>query len=416
MRSIDAKTLGVLGGSRTGDRIIVRPWYGGRPSTADPLQVSSWNISWDASRMSNPFSCTVVDPDGSLSPWDYDSPLGVGGARLQVIYEVGGAGQINLGWYRITSPDPDEEWSSYIIPEPGTQTPDTPVPADKVMRMVPRGATIDLESEDLAMMIRNNRFLAPESPKGTSPTALSEIKRIAGSVCGVRVMPGVVDKAVNRNLIFKDDRMEAIQDLAARIACGVRMNGNGLLEVYPLDDQTPVATLRGGPEGLLVRARRSQSYDGLYNIFVVDGTTEGSNQPVRAITMIQGGPLRVNGPHGRYPTFYSSSMIKSASDAMEYARKMMDTQLRGLTIPLHVTCAPLPHLQEGDWVTVYNALVDGRTMPLNGRVVALSLRGSADRGIEPMELGVEVSYSAYKTAFSGALPYSPAGPVTRRGG
>jgi len=45
-------------------------------------------------------SLTVADPDGVLGAWRFDDPLGVGGTKLQVIYNVGGSGAVNYGWFR----------------------------------------------------------------------------------------------------------------------------------------------------------------------------------------------------------------------------------------------------------------------------------------------------------------------------
>lgn len=418
MRAIDDNTLNALSGSRAGDRIIVWPWYDGSPTLEEPLPVTKWSIGWDSSKLVNTFSCTVADKDGSLAPWRFDDVLGVGGARLQVIYEVGGGGQINLGWYRVTAPDPEEEWSVYRITEAGTTAEDSPLPAGQVLRMVPRGAVIQVESEELAGTLRSNQFLAPESPQkqpDNSPaTIVSEIKRIAGDTVPVSIMDGVVDRTVSTKLVYKDDRLEAIQDLATRIGCDIRFNGDGMLEVYPLDATGSAGiVLKGGPRGLLMKVHHKQSYDGLYNIFVADGTNPGTQQPVRGMAMITGGPLRVDGPHGRYPKFYSSTMITSQTEADNYAAQMRDTQLAGMTIDLDVVCLPLPHLQQGDWATVYCPTPDGRVVPLTGRVLQASLSGS-DKGVDPMSVTVQCNYNDVLVALGSASNYSISGPIKRK--
>lgn len=419
MRQIDANTLNALNGSRSGESLTVWVWYGGRLAWPDPLPVSSARFSWDATRQIQSLSLSVEDKDGTLAPWLLEDTLGVGGARLQVIYNVGGAGSVNIGWYRVTGSKPAESWIGYTITEAGTITPDSPVPAGKRLAHVSGGASISVDADDLGTVIAKARFLAPESPQGATPTIIGEVKRIVGDILPVVTTAGVVDRAVNTTLIFQDDRLNAVQDLCKRINCDYRFNGAGQLEIYPLTPQPAVVTLRGGPEGLLVQVDREQKYDGLYNEFVADGqlatkATDGTatQVPIRGYAAIGSGPLRVNGPHGRYPLFYSSTMLTTQAECDAYAVTMRDTQLAGLTTDLVVTCLPLPHIQQGDWVTVYNAVVGGRTIAVTGRVKVMNLgfsNGTPDR----MTLTVECSYADVQTAFSSGSNLSLAGPITR---
>ncbi len=164
---------------------------------------------------------------------------------------------------------------------------------------------------------------------------------------------------------------------------------------------------------------REQKYDGLYNEFVADGqlattASDGTSTqlPIRGYAAITSGPLRINGPHGRYPKFYSSTMLTTQADCDAYAVTMRDTQLAGLTTDLVVTCLPLPHVQHGDWVTVYNAVVDGRTVALTGRVKVMNL-GFSNGTPDQMSLTVECSYADVQAAFSSGSNLSLAGPITR---
>lgn len=369
MRLIDANTANALTGSRSGESLTVYVWYGGRLAYPEPLQVSGARFNWDRDRQVQTLDLTVLDPEGTLAPWLLEDPLGVGGSRLQVRYNVGGAGSINLGWYRIVQPDPQERWRSYTINSAGQVNLDSPIPKGKKQVLISGGATITLRTSDLGILLKNDRLLAPESPPGGA-TVLSEIARLCGLTVPVVVAPGVTDQSVNRTLVYERDRLDAIQALCKSIACDYRMNGEGQLEVYPITRQAPVAVLKGGAEGLLVDVDRSQQLEGLYNIFVVDGTGD-NERPVRQIAQIETGPLRVDGPHGRYATFYESNMISTDQQALTYARTMRDTFLAGLTVSLRVTCLPLPHLQQGDWVQVGNPVVNGQQVDLVGMVKSI---------------------------------------------
>lgn len=421
MRQIDANTQAALSGSRSGDSLTVRAWYGGKLTVEDQLPVSAAHFDWDDSRQIQTLSLNLDDKDGTLAPWLLEDKLGAGGSRVQCIYNVGGAGSVNIGWYRVTHPAPAERWIGYKIDEAGTITPDTPVEPGKRLVHVTGGTSLQVDCEDLATVIAKDVFPAPESPQGVSPTIIGEIKRLIGDICPVVTTAGVTDQSVNKTLVYQGDRLNALQDLCKRINCDYRFNGAGQFEIYSLTPQTPVATLRGGREGLLVQVDREQKYDGLYNEFYAEGqyqTTDSTGAqtqvPIRGYAAITAGPLRVSGPHGRYPKQYSSTMLTTQNDCDQYAITMRDTQLAGLTTDLKVTCLPLPHLQQGDWVVVYNAVVDGRVLAVTGRVKTMSL-GFSNGTPELMTLSVSCSYSDVQAAFAGTSNLSLAGPMNQTG-
>lgn len=422
MRQIDANTLAALSGSRSGDSLTVWVWRLGRLVHPDPLPLSSARFNWDTTRQIQTLSLSVEDESGKLAPWLLEDKLGVGGSRLQVIYNVGGAKPINIGWYRVTASKPTEAWVAYKIDEAGTVTPDTPIEPDKRLAHVSGGASIQVDAEDLGTVIAKAQFPAPESPHGASPTIMGEVTRIVGDIAPVVATAGVVDRPVNKTLVYQGDRLNAIQDLCKRINCDYRWNGAGQFEVYPLTPQAPVATLRGGPEGLLVQVDREMKYDGLYNEFFAEGqlqTTDSNGAqtqlPIRGRAAIESGPLKVDPQgHGRYTKTYSSTMLTTQAECDAYAVTMRDTQLAGLTTDLVVTCLPLPYVQQGDWVSVYNAVVDGRVIAVVGRVKTMSL-GFSNGAPEKMILTVECSYTDVQAAFSGSSSLSLAGPLVRTG-
>ncbi|MDN5667044.1 MAG: hypothetical protein L0G87_01445 [Renibacterium salmoninarum] len=366
------------------------------------MNVSAWSINWDRQRQVSQLNLSIIDESAVQAPWLLEDPLGVGGAELQVIYDVGGAGSVNLGWYRITQSEPDDKWRAYLIDEKGRLNPNSPVPPDKRLVQVTGGTQIQITAQDRGRNAQNYRLIAPESPPGVAPTIVSEIRRLMDGIAPVVVTTGVIDRAVNKTLVYQDDRLNAVQDLAKRISCDVRFYGDGQCEIYPISAQPPVWVVAGGPEGALVSINRNQSLDGLYNIFVVDGTATVSGQatPVRGITQITSGPLSVTGPHGRVPKFYSSPMISTQSEADAYARTMMNTQIAGLTTDLKIECLPNPAIQQGDWVTVASPVVNNQEVSLIGSVKTMDLRSSGS-AVGSMMLTVECSYNDVQTVIGG---------------
>lgn len=402
MRAMDEATAAALVGSRSGDALRVYAWYAGQLSFPSPLAISSWAINWDRQRQVSQLTLTVTDESGKQAPWLLEDPLGVGGAELQVIYDVGGAGSVNLGWYRITQSEPDDQWRSYLVDERGRINADSPIPTGKRLVHVSGGAQIQLTAQDRGRNAQNYRLIAPESPPGTSPTILSEIRRLLDGIAPVVSTPEVTDRDVNKTLVYQDDRLNAVQDLANRISCDIRFNGNGQCEIYPLTQQSPVWKVQGGPEGALVKVNRAQSLEGLYNMFIVDGTANANGQsvPVRAITQITSGPLSVSGPHGRIPKFYSSPMIGTQAEADSYALTMMSTQVAGLTTDLKIECLPNPAIQQGDWITVASPVINQQEVALIGSVKTMDLRSSGS-SVGTMTLTVECSYSDVQTVIGG---------------
>lgn len=397
MRPIYEDALLALSGSRAADRLEVYVRYGGNLAWQEPLPISKYGFDWDASRQVQRFTCQVADESGELSPWLLEDPLGVGGARLDVRYFVGGSSQpILMGVYRIGNNTPQERWVTYLIRNDGEIHVDSPIPNDKRLHYVSGGAVIDLTAYDLGLVVKKDRLLAPESPpSGSTPTVVGEITRLMKDIAPVTTTAEVVDRNLSGNIVYERDRLDAVQDLCRRIFCDYRWTGDGQMEIYSILEQDPVAVLEGGPEGLVIKVDRAQDIEGLYNRFVVDGTytnAEGLSVPIRSITQIESGPLSVFGPHGRVPEFYSSNMIANQGDADDYADSMAVSQLTGMTVDLSVTCLPLPHLEIGDWVQVGNPVVNGNPVPLVGRVRSIALGSSNGTVPGPMSVIVQCSY------------------------
>lgn len=382
--------------------MVAYVWYDGSLAYPRALPITSWSFDWDITRQVQRFTCDIADEDGKLAPWLLEDPLGVGGAELQVQYHVGSAGIINMGWYGIDGSTPDERWRTYLIDNRGAVHPDSEIGNNKDLIYVSGGATVSLAAYDRAQKGKRARLIAPESPPSGSNTVMAEITRLMRDICPVVKDSAVVDIDVSGNIVYERERLDAVQDLAKRLFADYRMNGDGQMEIYPIAEQDPVATLEGGPGGLLIKVDRAQSSEGLHNVFVVDGTkqnSDGTVTPIRAIDIIDSGPLSAYGPFGMVPEFYSSNLITTQDQANAYAFEMKVSQLAGLTTDLAVTCPPLPHLQQGDWVTVANPVINQVAIPLIGKIKTMSMSGKGAPG--PMQLVVQCSYWDVQTAISG---------------
>lgn len=390
MRRVDIETLDALGGSRPADSLTVWAWRDGRLVVPEPLQVKDWGFDDDAGdsvKVGQKITLTVADPDGVLGAWRFDDPLGVGGTRLQIIYNVGGSGAINYGWFRITGNSPSEFHESRVIDEYGYDEPDGSLPPNKRRVFVPAGAVVKLTAVDLTGDVDRDRLQAPESPKAGA-TVVSEFKRFTSRYFPTVVDPGVTDTGVSRQLVYDKERLEACQDLLSRVSARYRMGGDGECHVYP---QRGASVLRIEPNAGLVSVARDQSIDGLYNRWVVEGKNVATGDPVFGVADLESGPLKYGGPHGQVPFFYSSEMITTVAQATTYAQELRDKFLDGLAVELSVETIPRPELQAGDRIEVGCPVTAGHVVYLPGEIK--SVRRSGDTLPRGTSLTVSCSYT-----------------------
>lgn len=398
MLSIDNNTRAALNGSRSGDKLELFAWYGGRLSYPEALNVDSWSLEYDGSaskQVQGVLKVSIADEEGSKSPWLWDDPLGVGGAELMARYTVGGAGTVNRGRFRITDNAPKESWFSRLIPERGAAVAGSSTPPGHRLVMVSGGAEIPLTAEDLTVRLLLDEFLVPEQPAGSTPTVVSEIRRIVGDIVPV-VFTGVVDVPVPLDVTYEGPRVDAVMDLAGRAGASLRMGGNGQLEVY-VKSRKPVWVVAGGDDGALINIDRQQTVDLLDNVGIARGEqpyTDASGQqqtrPLWGIARVTAGPLRAGGPHGVVPRRLDSKFLTTQAQVDMAAQNLITDHLSSLTLDLEVTCLPHPALQIGDWVTVTQPVVGGQTFPLNGEVVKFKLQ-SAGSSVGQMVMTVRCS-------------------------
>lgn len=392
MLSIDDVTLAALDGSRPADELVVWAWYDGDLAWPEPLGVASWSLSGSAdqsSKVQQQLSLKVQDPDGRLSPWLFNDPLGVGGVVLHVLYRVGAAGAVNRGRFRVQGNAPQESFVKYTIPEYGYTEPDSVNAPHERDVLVPAGAVVDVTAVDITANVDRDKFIVPESPRGSDPTALGEFTRLIRGHFPIVVAPGVVDRVVSRTLVYDRERLEACQDLLASIGARYRMNGDGECEVYPIAPGEPV--WRVEPMAGLVKVDRSQDIDGLYNQWVVEGKEGVKGVPVRGSVILGAGPLRYDGPHGRVPFLYSSEMITTASQARSYAETLRNQQMTKLAVELDVETIPRPEIQPGDRIEVGCPVSDGHVVYIPGEVTSKTESGSPIP--EPTKFKVSCAYA-----------------------
>lgn len=369
MRQLSAGMLDALTGSVPDARVTASAWYDGTLREPE-LPISNWSVSWegsDSTLVQGKASITVADPTGRLSPWGFDEPLSAAGSRLLLTFRCANEA-LDLTWLTVAKNSPTEQWR---IVGPNLQ-------------WVSGGASIPVQADELTLLVSDSEFVSPEAPP-SGATVLSEVRRLLLGICPVVVANGVTDQSVPASIVYKDNRLAAVQDLVMSIGCRYRMAGDGSLEIYPLTKTAPVWTIQGGSGGALVSVNREQARADLFN-----GVLSTSNDPsseIRALAVRTSGPLRWDGPLGR--KFKRHNAIASTLEGVEQdAQTYLENTAMLKALPLTVMCTPHPGVQIGDWVRVAQPTINGQEFPLDGIVSGIQLKGST-AGVDPMQLTVQ---------------------------
>lgn len=378
MRDVPEPILSALAGSSSGAVLSCSAVYGGEV-VADHLNVSSWSMSWrlgDQQTVQGSASFTVQDDDGRLAPWGYDEPLSVGGSRIQAVFECAGE-SVPLGEWLITRNQPNELWRL------------TRYGSGESVRWVTGGATVPVDGADLTQVLANSKFMAPEGPPQSGGTVFGEIDRLCDGLIGVEFL-GVRDKPVPKTMVYSEERINTIADLA-RMVGDYRVSGDGLLQIFdPSRPDEPHWKIDAGERGALITVGREQSQDNLFNAVTAAGQTEGGEE-IRAYATTASGPLRWGGPFGEKPTeitAVSTNEIELKLEAEQYLRE----QVESATTTLNVYCVANPSYEVGDWGVIAQPVISGHAYPLVGKCVEVELSGGAD-GVSEMRLTMECATS-----------------------
>lgn len=374
MREVPEAMLAAFEGSSSGAVLSCAALYDGEV-VQDNLDVSAWSLSWrlgDQQTVQGSASFTVQDDTGLLAPWGFDEPLSVGGSRIQAMFECAGE-SVPLGEWLITRNQPNELWQ---LTRHGNR---------QDVRWVTGGATVPVDGADLTQLLANAKFMAPESAPQSGSSVFAEIERLCDGLIAVEFV-GVEDASVPRSMVYSEERINTIADLAHMVG-DYRVNGDGLLQIFNPDrPDTAHWTIDAGPNGALITVGREQSQDGLFNAVTASGQTDDGDE-VRAYATLDNGPLRWDGPFGQKPTELSATSTTYYSMKLEAEKYLRDQAVIGTTV-LNVYCAPNPAYEIGDWGVIAQPVIGGELYPLMGKCVEVELSGGAD-GVAEMRLGME---------------------------
>lgn len=373
----DAMADALAGTTGAEARIKFNLWYDRTLIHAD-VPVSSWGLSWDIGRQVQcQAKANILDDDGTLTPWDAEDPLGAGGGILQTILAVGDT-SVSVAWQTITSAEPDETWRM----------------VNGTTLWIPGGANIPIEADDRTEGVVDARFMAPTQPTKTS--IIEEIRHLLTGLMDVQVDTDVVDGTVPASIVYKDERMDAVEDLVRALNAAWRVTGDGQFRIYNPANTTSVWTARGGMEGELIKVSRKMKLKGNENAFVSRNTAPDGRE-LQGIAKIESGPERFGGPLGQRVRFHAASFATTQEQIDQTAKTLRDTRLRKATVILPVRTVLNPAIELGDWITVNMPLPDGKEAPIKGRVLTIDWSGNTHLPVG-MNLQLECSAAEVKAA------------------
>lgn len=372
MRELPQEMLDAFTGSSAGDVTLqFNVWYDGSLIEQD-LNVGAWSISWDRSRqVICQTQATILDEDGSLTPWSIEDALGTGGSILQTKI-VGGGTSANVAWQRIAEAEPEETWR--ILG--GTTV------------WIPGGASIPINAEDITEDVIAYRFMAPEQPKAGN-TCIQEIQRLLAGLMDVRVDSDVADKSVPTSIVYKEERMDAVEDLVVALGAEWRTTGDGQFHVHN-PSTTSVWTTRGGMEGELISVKRKMTLASQYNGFVARNTAADGRE-LQGIAREETGAARWGGPMGHRVMFHAASFATTQQQIDQTAASIRDSRRSKATATLPVRTILNPAIEINDWITVMMPLPNGEEHPIMGKVLTIEWSGN---GTVPVGMDLTLECSA----------------------
>lgn len=317
---------------------LVWPWVVGvNPATAGtPLQVISGDVTVDVnSDVNGTMDVTLGEPFEAINPYAHEIYLERG-----VQYANGTTEYVGLGYFRVNSVE------------------------DVVIRSKKfSGVAIRITGEDRMANLRDGRVISPLQ-FGPSASVASVIDFLITDV-----MPGVTTiydstnwpggsaatTTLGSDHFVDQDRLAFIQELVRAYGkiCYFDYAGRFVVRDAPSTTGSPIFDINAGANGVLVRAVRSISRDGVYNAVVATGEPVGNSAPVYGIAYDSdpASPTFWGGTFGKVPKFFSSSFLTTDTQCGTAAQSLLNAA-HGFPYSVALGLVPNPALEAWDVISV----------------------------------------------------------------
>lgn len=325
-------------------------WYDGEVRLSN-VPITNVQITEDESRaIKAQGGCTLVWTDDygqsilPVSPGDLFAPFGCELAIFAVISVGSNVERIPMGWFQIVDVPTMRDQTMFFSKALGIYGGLT----------LTSGSVLELRFMDRMIQVSNDKFDVPSAPSQLT-SVWDEIARLTG--LQVDRSP-IADAAISRNVVYEEEKLDAVLDLADILGGIPYMAPDGTLtmrtKVWPA---AAVDTLRRGDTGTIVDIGKGMSSDQIYNTVVFRGQ-DAAQGTVLARAEILEGALRVrNDDGGRSPahrrvTFRSNPFVTTNAQAQTYVNSELArvSSLRAVQWPIQEIWNPLREV--GDVVNV----------------------------------------------------------------
>lgn len=183
--------------------------------------------------------------------------------------------------------------------------------------------------------------------------------------------------------VVEESRFEFLDDIVLSRGKIWYWDHRGVLVIKSAPNlSTPLWTVNAGRDGVLVRMSRKLTRNGVYNAVVANGEPAGEVPPVRGVALDTNpySPTFWDGKFGKVPKFYSSSFIRTQSQADNAARAMLQRE-QGVPYQVDLAAVPNSALEPFDPIAViYDDkanteihTVESNTIPLTAEAGAMPI-------------------------------------------
>jgi hypothetical protein len=308
----------------------VEVWRDGTQLVAD-VPIASGTVTHDhGARITATATIEVADP--SLLPVAQTDPLSPLGSSLRIFTGV-------------RYPDGSEDLPQ-VFDGPIVSVPTWPGAA----------GSFTMTAEGWLRYVADDRFVDPYAPTSGASTT-DELSLLLLDSVPTAVLdfdPAILDKPVTGGKVWEQERIDAVEYLAASLdAVVVDAPGGFRIMPWPIPDAAaaPLRTFKYGAEGAVLAGSipelvREARYNGViaYN---------PDDQSVRHLATIDDpdSPVRWGGPYGRRVAYYASPLL-TAETVQQAAQTRLST-INGRMRAVEVSVLPDPSLEPGDHVAIW---------------------------------------------------------------
>lgn len=319
-------------------RAVVAGQTGTSPTTAATLGLVAGDVQIDSrADVRSTLDCTITpfDQETGTSLWPAGSasiltPYGTHELFVErgVAFGGGAIEYVPLGYFRINTVEQDD-------------APDGP---------------IMITASDRMSMVVDARLSAPRQYEATDAygDVVEDLVTDAFAAAVVQWDDDTFSDPIGRTALVESDRYAFLRELVVGLGKVAYFDHRGVLVIRtPPDPGLPVWSVSRGERGVLVKASRSLSREGVYNGVLAIGEALDDQEPVQALAVDESAdsPTLWGGPFGKIVREFNSPLLTSAEQCAIAAATVL-RRSTGLPYNVDFSAVPNPALEPDDPIAI----------------------------------------------------------------